>query len=519
MSRGLVNRGGKRDFLSVSGLNDGAWNIPSFIYEGIVNYVIIDSKSQEFVEVDGYNVGDIRVRIMGYTETLPESELDWAFPMDSTVSEYPLRGELVTLYKIRNQFFYTKKIPIAKRPQENSLLQLEEYLSGQSIRSKILNQEDLLPEKQVFGEYYRPDKRVRRLKHFEGDTIIEGRRGNSIRLGSGKMDPLDDNQPPNIILRTGQAKNLESERVTIKTIFGSTIEDINKDISSIWMVADQTVPFTANNENISSFNRSIKNPPQDYSGGAIYLNSDKLILNTKRSHLLMYSSEEIYMNSYGRTSIDSDDSIFLTANLDITQRSSRNYDILVDGDYSSKSGNDMYLLSNNKMSLVSGKVHIGGTNNTIEPMVGGTSLSIFLARLIGILMGVPPQYAQGSPQAPPYQLAGLPVPPSLATLSPQVFPSIATFSHVTTPFGPGVLNPQIMAGLITLYNELALPNLGTTAPVPFTGAPFNSYDNFVGLSNEDVSSIIPENNYESTEPPIVVENNEYDINADYYGVE
>ena len=65
---------------------------------------------------------------------------------------------------------------------------------------------------------------------------------------------------------------------------------------------------------------------------------------------------------------------------------------------------------------------------------------------------------------------------SIISIPRTIIPAIATTKHVITPAGPGILSPDIVKGLITLYNELAT---GT-----FKKSPFNSEDNFVMLQNE-----------------------------------
>jgi len=156
-------------------------------------------------------------------------------------------------------------------------------------------------------------------------------------------------------------------------------------------------------------------------------------------------------------------------------------DIFTDVDFTLTAGRDLAILGEKKTSIYGKKIFIGTSENDEEPMVGGTSLSKFLARLILAFMGnppLPPQTAQA------------------ATVVPAPVPGVATFQHVMTAMGPGVLNPFTVAQLVALYTELILPNPGQTVPIPFSGAPFNSSDNFVRLSN-DVLFPIEKNNFEA----------------------
>ena len=236
---------------------------------------------------------------------------------------------------------------------------------------------------------------------------------------------------PNIILRTGQGKDIEKTDATKDSIFGLILEDINKDASSIWMTADQNVPFEPITINAGSFNRSMQAPPQKYGGAQIIMNSDSIVLDSKKTHISLYSNEEIYLNSFKNTAIDTDSSIILTANLDIELKSSRRIDVQADSDVTIISGNDMSMVGMGTMSLLAKKIYLGSSTNDAEPTVGGTSLSMFLARLIHALMGI----GVTPPQVPTYQSIGSPIP---TTVIPPLAPGPATMAHVITPVGPAM---------------------------------------------------------------------------------
>lgn len=498
--------------LSTSGDNNYVRSDANLLYEGIVDEVILDHKSKYYSRVDGYNVGAIRVRILDEHQNLVREKLPWADPLDNTLYEMPLKGELVTLFKIRDNFFYTKKIPAARRLQENAWLNLNEALENRAtntVANAAKNGDDASTRGHTFGNYFKPDSRVRQLKHFEGDSILQGRMGHSIRFGSSAMDPGSDGLAPNILLRAGQGKNIENDAVSIDSVFGLILEDINKDASSIWMVSDQTIPFQPITLNAGSFYRSILNPPNKFDKASITLNSDRIVMNAKKTHLMLFSNEEIYLNSFKRTSIDSNEHIILTANLNIELKTSGYIENVSDTDFTVRAAKDISLIGVEKNSLVSRKNYIGSVDSDVEPIVGGTSLAIFLARLINVLMGpgiAPPQirYQDVGGLAP----TSVPAPPA---------PGPANFAHVITPVGPGLLNPTILAGLQALYTELLPPNPGSKAPIPFSGAVFNSNDNFVKLANEDPEPTFVLNEFEDGEQ-IETENNEWILSDPYYKV-
>jgi hypothetical protein len=120
-------------------------------------------------------------------------------------------------------------------------------------------------------------------------------------------------------------------------------------------------------------------------------------------------------------------------------------------------------------------------------MVGGISLSKWLARLILTLMGTPTSILPWTTQQ--------------TTVVPPPVPGTATAAHTLFP---GILGPEVLTGLIKLYTELVIPNSGQSIPSAFAGAPFNSGDNFVNMGNELPS--IQKNNFKSGKTATVKNN-------------
>jgi hypothetical protein len=496
-------RGRTGGLLSVSSDQTSATSVSEPFYEALVIDVILDQFHPEY-STDAYNVGTIKIRLFTQDHSKSDELLNWAYPMDATIQEMPLIGELVLVNKVLGNFFYSRKVYIAHRIQENSMINLNKIANDRSevLRNKIPSGEkEISLDKHKFGNYFKPDSRVRPLKHFEGDVIIQGRMGHSIRFGSSQMQVNNKGMAPNIIMRAGQAKDVETKACTAKEIFGLILEDPDLDASSIWMTSDQIIPYEQITKDAGSHFRSLVKQPQFYDGASILINSDRIILGSKKTHIFMFSNEEIYMNSYKNTSIDTDSSIILTANIDVGLYTGRTIEGVADVDFRMTTGKDVFMLSMEKMSMLSTKIFIGSTDTDEEPMVGGASLSKWLARLIHVLMGNPPAVTPWTTQK--------------TTIAPPATPGIATQLHVITPTGPGVLNPAIVAGLTLLYSELVKPNSGQKIPSPFAGAPFNAGDNFVALSNDVVE--MQKNNFKDGKQG-KIENNTWVLKDQYYKV-
>jgi hypothetical protein len=492
-------------FLSISSAQISAKSIPEPFYEALVVDVILDQFHPKYSK-DGYNVGMIKIRLFTQDHSRSDELLSWAYPMDSTIQEMPLIGELVMVNKVLGNFFYSRKLYIAHRMQENAMINLNKVLDnrpGQLKNNIPSGEKEITLDKHKFGKYFKPDTRVRPLKHFEGDVIIQGRMGNSIRFGSSQMEPGNKGMAPNIILRAGQAKDVEKDACTSDKIFGLIIEDPDKDVSSIWMTSDQVIPFEQITKDAGSNFRSLVNHPQKYDGGTILINSDRVVLDAKKTHIMLFSNEEIYLNSYKNTAIDTDSSILLTANIDIGLYTGRSIDATADADFRLTTGKDIFMLSMGKTSLLSNKIFIGTTNDDEEPMVGGASLSKWLARLILALMGTPALQVTAVPW----------VSQKTMQLPPAAIPGTATTFH-TVPY-VGTLSQEIVTALQKLYLELAIPNSGQFLPQPFSGAPFNSGDNFVRLANDIVQ--MEKNNFKNGKQT-TIENNTWLLKDSYYKV-
>ena len=106
------------------------------------------------------------------------------------------------------------------------------------------------------GEYFNEKLDIQLLLPFEGDTIIEGRFGNSIRLGATAKEAREktaystkgETGDPITIIRNGQYIEEDRDRG-----WEHTIENINTDDSSIILTSNQVFP---NFEIVSQHGRS-----------------------------------------------------------------------------------------------------------------------------------------------------------------------------------------------------------------------------------------------------------------------
>lgn len=471
MSEQIIVRRPISDTLAVAGTQDISRALPTTLYQGLVVDVVFDHLHPEYSQRDGYNVGAIKVRIFDYTQTLDDDALPWADPIDNTIQEYPLIGEFVILQKIRDNFYYTRKIPIGHKIQENGILNLNDELRNKTtntLANALTTEQELSLEIHKFGEYYRPDSRVRPLKHFEGDKIFQGRMGQSIRFGSSQMDLTSDGLAPNVIIRSGQGKGVEDAAASTRTIYGVILEDINKDPSSLWMTSDQAVPFAPATIDAGSFLRSAQEPPATFDGAQAIINSDRVVLNAKTNQLMLFSSDTINLNSYNDITLDTDASILFSANNEMAIKLGGEYTLVSDEDITIAPAKNTKISSGENISLLGKNIFIGSLEDDSEPLVGGKTLAEALTKLIEIFTNAP--------------------------------------ILATTPSGPAKLSPAVKIQLETFITQQLKDK---------TDAVFNSKNNFVSLENEEVEVV--KNDFEDgnvTE----VEPNTWNLSDEYYKV-
>lgn len=195
-------------------------------------------------------------------ESLNNANAPIAYPLKSHIKQLPLVDEIVLLVgapgkNIRESanskvVYYTDVVNIWNHPQSGAC-----PLTSTPSTST-----------QDFVE--RPD--LNPLYPFDGDVILEGRLGQSIRLSQsieGKTPWKGALGDPVIVLSNGQ----------IKTSNGYThiLEDVNQDFSSLYLTSNQSLTLQPKN--------NLTSPLQTYSGAQAVLTGDRLVLNAKQDNI------------------------------------------------------------------------------------------------------------------------------------------------------------------------------------------------------------------------------------------
>ena len=145
-----------------------------------------------------------------------------------------------------------------------------------------------------------------------GDSLLEGRYGQSLRFGSTARPVLiaqpseiqnnwsnsGENGDPITILRNGQPTKTSDEGWIPIT------ENINNDLSSIYLTSYQQLnTFKVASELYQSY----KTPPtfpSQYKNPQVILNSDRIVINAKTDSILLSAQQSIGMSTNGSVNID-----------------------------------------------------------------------------------------------------------------------------------------------------------------------------------------------------------------------
>jgi hypothetical protein len=221
-------------------------------------------------------VGRIKARQINSQESVPVSELDWIIPLESGHVEYPLVNELVVVVEYMGSKYYTRRLNTRNFINNSADFRYEHKYGKndgvtQATSANLLgakNKSNISPATSPYGsflgKYFKANNKIRPLKHYEGDTILESRFGSSVRFGcyvddavydvgtgKGHGESYEGNYGnPMILIRNRQHITTEDETKFQYNI----LEDINRDGSSIHITSGNT-----KSEFLSTINHSYDN--------------------------------------------------------------------------------------------------------------------------------------------------------------------------------------------------------------------------------------------------------------------
>jgi hypothetical protein len=313
-----------RDGLSNITANIGYNNYSSFqgYKVGKVYAIILDEQSvpKQVWEANGGWAGIGTILYEEYREdselTLAElndtflSNLPTALPLFPNQKYFPLPGEIVLLMDLPSA-----PSPITDKSEETYYLSVINAWNSNQFNG-LFQDEDKTALYRSFTE----SKDFRGLQTFEGDYILEGRFGNSIRFGSTNKEGNNDLNPwstnPEELVNNPITifSNEHNNKQTNSDLF---VEDINKDGSSLYLTSKQSIPLNIGKVKLSDITSPIS--IKDYVRPQVILNADRTIISSKKDEVLLFGRKSIEAYSQGPIYLQSnkvgvtlqDDQIFL----------------------------------------------------------------------------------------------------------------------------------------------------------------------------------------------------------------
>tara|TARA_R110001606_G_scaffold337098_1_gene485077 strand:+ start:977 stop:1978 length:1002 start_codon:yes stop_codon:yes gene_type:complete len=205
--------------------------------------------------------------------TFPQGNV--AIPLDTNIKKIPALNEIVLIYSAPSpkelqagdsdtvQYFYStttvwNRSHLNMLPSPNSsATQTKNTVSVEAAFDGIENTEEEIVVEPLPGKTFVEQSTIRNLYPVEGDVLIEGRFGNSLRFSStAKISGSDTQSPwstegsngkPITILRNGQGSQDAFNN------WFPIYEDIQIDDSSIYLTSGQTIPTALASTNFASF--------------------------------------------------------------------------------------------------------------------------------------------------------------------------------------------------------------------------------------------------------------------------
>lgn len=257
---------------------------------GRVVDVVIDSFHPQYEERGSLALNGILYRELGEsTSEEEEGELKFAYAGQLEFKRIPLKNEIVRLSSHPSED--RNDNPDAKKVYWEAIVPIWAHPNHNVFPDTIQHPEQ--EDNPDFGDFFEEKDYIAPLQAFPGDTIIEGRHGNSIRLGGTKFDSniftdSSNNSEPYTIISNGQAEPSSGDE--------AVVEDINEDPSSIYLGSDHTFELIQANEKRDAFTEEPEKADK-FKGKQIILNSGRLYFNAKEEGAFISATEAIGLNS------------------------------------------------------------------------------------------------------------------------------------------------------------------------------------------------------------------------------
>jgi len=229
----------------------------NILFPARVKDILLNNEQSLFKKLKGWaDIGTIQFKPLYSSVDIDTISYSFAKPLFTNIKQYPLKEEIILILSApsnelnnnpnSNEFYYFPyPVGIWNSNHINPLPDISNY--------------DFNPKDLNLGETFKEKEGIKNLLPEEGDIIIEGRFGSSIRFSStskktkNPWSSVGEDGDSIIIIRNGQI--LQSDSSPWTPIY----EDINSDGSSIYMTTGQEIPLELACKNLQSFNITLSN--------------------------------------------------------------------------------------------------------------------------------------------------------------------------------------------------------------------------------------------------------------------
>lgn len=369
-----------------------------------------DGTPAEIGDPDYSWIGRARVRRMVNDKGVTKELINWAIPIENNgVTDLPVINEIVAIYSNLDNpeggaFFYTRKINLknnintsadfGKNRTYGNLLsdQQSKTIAGPE---SILSNKDIAADpgdvSGVLGSYFKFNHKIRRIRRYEGDTILESRFGSSMRFGAydnnrtndnGENDYSDGGGNPMILIRNRQKPVLQMEGAYFNKSY--TLEDVNEDGTSIQITSGKTIStfITTVDTPIFQINKTkeqsklfFPKKKTDFvfptlKGDQLLVNSDRLIFSSKAEETIFFSKKRYAITTDAEYTVDSKQQMVFTTEDKFTVDVKK----------------ELILTTDKVAAINSPTIYLGEYGENNEPILLGRTSVIWLTNLCDILI-------------------------------------------------------------------------------------------------------------------------------------
>jgi hypothetical protein len=263
-----------------------------------------------FEKAGGFRgIGTVFYRIYDTSKETPENieasiSLPMALPLNPAIQSIPLIGELIHLLDLPS--------PVSQTGKNKSNTAGQKYYTNINVWNNV--QQNALPssDKSNLGITFSENPTIKPLLPFEGDYIVQGRQGSALRFSSttklynniNEWSDVGNDQDPITILSNGFSYDPSGSY---------HVEKINKDLSSIYLTSAQKIPLQTDKRGVLN-QRTRPIDVRDYFNSQIIMNSDRVVLNSKRDEVMIFAKTNVEINTRNIINLNADERVHLNSN-------------------------------------------------------------------------------------------------------------------------------------------------------------------------------------------------------------